>query len=291
MNRPLALIGAAVCAFISVSSSCMAQGTDYVRFSLEPQRKNTGKIQASFRQDRGDRNRNNWSTGFMPSELIGLEVSSFRAAGTRPLHFSVNREAGRLDCNGSGGNSHASGNCRFTANAQFAQLLASRGIGRPTRDQMFALMAVNARRDIVNAVAQARYPTPTINDLTALAALNVDGRYIRAMAAAGYRPRSIGSLIEFKALNITPEWIGGFARVGYASMPSDGLVQLKALNITPDFVAGYQRLGYRHLPVNTLVQLKALNITPEFVRSAVGAGKPMPPVNDLVEMKLFGRKR
>ena len=291
MNRPLALVGAALCAFVTVSSACMAQGTDLVRFNLEPPRKNTGKIQASFRQDRGDRNRNNWSTGFMPSELIGLEVSSFRASGTRPLHFAIAREAGRLDCNGTGGGSYASGSCRFTANAGFAQLLASRGIGRPTRDQMFALMAVNARRDTIDAVAQARYPTPTIDNLTALAALNVDGRYIREMAAAGYRPRSINNLIEFKALDITPQWIGGFTRIGYAALPSDGLVQLKALDITPEFVAGYQRLGYRNLPVNTLVQLKALNITPEFVRSAFAAGAPMPPVNDLVEMKLFGRKR
>lgn len=290
MNRPLALIGAALCAFVTVSSACMAQGTDYVRFNLEPQRKNTDKIQASFRQDRGTRDRNNWSTGFMPSELIGLEVSSFRAPGSRPLHFAINREAGRLDCNGNGGNSYAAGNCRFTANAQFLQLLAARGIGRPTHDQAFALMAVNARRDIIDAVASARYPTPTIDDLTALAALNVDGRYIREMAAAGYRPRSINNLIEFKALDITPQWIGGFARVGYANLPGDGLVQMKALNITPEFVAGYQRLGYRDLPVNKLVELKALNITPEFVRTAVAAGQPMPPVNDLVEMKLFGRK-
>ena len=291
MNRPLAFFGAALCAFVTVSSACMAQGIGAVRFELGPQKKNSGKIQASFRQDRGDRNRNNWSTGFMPSELIGLDVSSFHAAGTRPLHFAIAREAGRLDCNGSGGNSYASGNCRFTPNGQFAQLLASRGIGRPTQEQMFALMAVNARRDILDAVAQARYPTPSINDLTALAALNVDGRYIREMAAAGYRPQSIKSLIEFKALNITPQWIGGFSRVGYASLPSNGLVQLKALDITPEFVAGYQRLGYRNLPVSTLVQLKALDITPEFVRATVPGGAAMPPVDDLVEIKLFGRKR
>jgi len=290
MNRPIAFAAALLCAAVTVSSACMAQSPDWVRFNLEPQR-NSGKIQASFRADRGGRDRNNWSTGFMPSELIGLEVSSFRAAGTRPLHFAIAREAGRLDCNGSGGNSYASGNCRFTPNGQFLQLLASRGIGRPTRDEAFALMAVNARRDLIDAVSQARYPTPTISDLTALSALNVDGRYIREMSQAGYRPRSIQSLIEFKALNITPQWIGGFARVGYANLPGNGLVQMKALNITPEFVVGYQRLGYRNLPVDTLVQLKALNITPEFVRSAVAAGKPMPPVDDLVEMKIFGRKR
>jgi hypothetical protein len=182
-------------------------------------------------------------------------------------------------------------NFRFTANPGFMQLLASRGIGRPTGDQMFALTAVNARREMIDAISAARYPAPSIDDVVALAALGVDGRYIAEMARAGYRPKTIQSLIEFKALGITPQWIAGFARVGYANVPGDGLVQMRALNITPDFIAGYQRIGYRNLPVNKLVELKALNITPEFVRSVTRASEPMPPVNDLVEIKLFGRKR
>jgi hypothetical protein len=291
MNRPLAFIGALLFAFVTVSSACMAQSADWVGFTLEPEHNNSGKIHARFRDQTRDADKTNWSTGFMPSELIGLEVSSFRNPGSRPLHFSIVREAGRLDCSGSGGESYAHGNCRFSADPAFAQLLASRGIGRPTRDQAFALMAVNARREMVDAVRAARYPTPSMDDLIALAALRVDGRYIAEMSRAGYRPHSIHSLIEFKALGITPSWIGGFARVGYANVPGDGLVQMRALNITPEFIAGYQRIGYRDLPVDTLVQLKALNITPEFVQSVTRGGQPMPPVNDLVEIKLFGRKR
>ena len=107
MNRSLAFICALLCAFVTVSSACAAQSPDWIRFTLEPQRSNPAKFRASFREQRdGDRN-SNWSTGFMPSELIGLEVSSFRAAGSRPLHFAVVREAGRLDCSGNGGNNFA----------------------------------------------------------------------------------------------------------------------------------------------------------------------------------------
>ena len=114
MNRPLAFICALLFAFVSVSSACMAQPSDPVRFTLEPQRSSPGKIRASFRnENRGrDDDNNNWSTGFMPSDLIGLEVSSFHGAGTRPLHFAIVREAGRLDCAGNGGNDYATGNCR-----------------------------------------------------------------------------------------------------------------------------------------------------------------------------------
>ena len=292
MNRPLAFICALFLTSLSVSSACFAGSpTDTLRFTLEPARGSSGKIQATFHRGTDPRNVSNWSTGFMPSDLIGLEVSPFHAPGSRPLRFAIVREAGRLDCAGTGGGSRASGTCRFTADAGFAGLLASRGIGRPTAEQAFGLMAVNVRRELIETVAAARYPTPSIDDLMALSALGANAAYIAAMSRAGYRPQSIQKLIEFKALGITPEWIAGFARVGYANVPGDGLVQMRALGITPEFIMGFQRIGYTNLPVSKLVELKALGITPEFVQSVVRAGEPLPPTNKLVGLKRFGTRR
>jgi hypothetical protein len=291
VNRPLAFICALLLAFLTISSACVAQPADWIHFTLEPERSNAGKIHARFSDEGRGRDHNDWSTGFVPSDLIGLDGPSFRGSGTRPIRFAVVREAGRLDCSGNGGANHADGNCRFTADPAFTQLLISRRIGRPTREQAFALMAVNARREVIDAVAAARYPTPSIDNLMALSALGVDGRYIAGMAQAGYRPQSLQKLVEFKALGISPDWIAGFARVGYANVPGDGLVQLRALGVTPDYIAGFQRIGYRDLPVNSLIELKALAITPEFVRSAVRPGTGLPPVQQLVEMKMFARRR
>ncbi|MGN6058997.1 MAG: hypothetical protein ACTHOI_10505 [Sphingomicrobium sp.] len=288
MNRCLALIGAVLLATITVSSACMAAPSDLIHFTLEPERGNPATIHASFRKENGEKDRNDWSSGFMPSDLIGLEVSSFHSAGTRPIHFSVIREAGRLDCAGNGGNSHAAGNCSFTPDLRFEQMLVSHGIARPTREQSFGLTALNVRRDVVDAIASAGFPTPTVDQLMGLSALGVNGAYIGDIARAGYRPSSIQSLIEFKALGITGSWIRGFVQVGHAGIPPNELVQLKALNVTPEFIAGFDRLGYRDLPIGTLLQLKALGITPEFVRSAVGQRATMPPVNELVELRLFG---
>jgi hypothetical protein len=287
MLRRTALASLMPLTILALTPSAAAMDPDQIHFTLEPGHRNPAQIQVRFDSSRDGRNQNNWSTGMPLSELNGLEVSSFRAAGTRPVHFAVVREAGRLDCAGRGGESHAWGDCSFAPDASFARLLETRGIGTPTREQAFGLMALNVRRDLIDAVAQAHYAAPTIGDLTALAALGVDRSYIMGMSRAGYRPASTKSLIEFKALGITPEWIAGFVRVGYANVPGEGLVQMRALGITPDYVAGFQRIGYRDLPVNTLVQLKALNITPEFVRSVVRAGEPMPPVNHLVQLKLF----
>jgi hypothetical protein len=290
MNRCLAFLLALVFATVSVSSACVAAPSDWVRFTLEPER-GDGKIHATFRDESREHGDNNWSTGFLPSELVGLDVAAFRASGARPLRFALVREAGRLICSGNGGNSMAVGNCSFTADAAFTQLLISRGIGQPTREQAFGLMAINARREVIDAVAAARYPTPTFDDLMALTALGVNGSYIGGLAHVGYRPRTIHGLVEFKALGITPDWIGGFVRAGYGNLPAEELVQLKALNVTPDFISGFDRIGYRNIPASTLVQLKALDITPEFVRSALGERAALPPVNELVQLKLFGKKR
>jgi hypothetical protein len=289
MNRCLAFLGALLLAFISVSSACTAAPAELMHFTLEPERGREA-IHATFRSEGGPGHENNWSTDFRPSDLVGLDLAALGGASTRPLRFALIREAGRLDCSGQGGAYRASGDCSFTPNRAFAELLESRGMGRPTRQQAFGLMASNARRELIDAIAAAHYPTPKINDLIALAALNVDGAYIGEMARAGYRPGTIDTLIQFKALRITPQWIAGFVRTGYADLPADELVQLKALDITPEFIAGFERIGFGHLPVDTLVQLKAMDITPDFVRRVAGKGGPMPDIGKLVELKAFKEK-
>ena len=290
MNRCLAFLAALLLAFISVSSACTAQSAEWIHFTLEPKASQPGEIQGSFRSGTPVHEENNWSSGFRPSDLVGLDLAGFRGAGSRPLRFSVIREAGRVDCSGHGGEGYAAGYCSFTADPAFIQLLESRGIGRPTQEQAFGLMAVNARRELIDAVSAARYPTPSIDNLMALSALNVTGDYIAEMAHAGYRPATIESLIEFKALNITPEWIAGFVRIGYGGVPAEQLVQLKALDITPDYIASFDRIGYRHLPVDQLVQLKAMNITPEFVQRIEAVDSSLPPVDKLVQLKAFDRR-
>jgi hypothetical protein len=287
MNRYLAFFLALVFASISISSACVAAPSDLIHFSLAAER-GSDKIQARFRDESRDRHEGNWSNGFKPSELIGLDVAGFRAAGAHPLHFALVREAGRIDCNGNGGNESAAGDCLFATDPAFAQLLTSRGISQPTREQAFGLIALNVRRELIDALAAARYPTPAVDDLIALTALGADGRYMTGLAHAGYRPQTVHGLIEFKALNITPEWIGGFVRIGYANLPSHELVQLRALDISPDFVAGFDRVGYRRLPVNTLVQFKAIGVTPQFAASARQRKGSSPSVDELVRMRVLG---
>ena len=285
MSRTLAFLAAVAMTTISVSTACFANLADGLSFTLQPARA-PGRVQLNLRAGKNS----NMSSSFAVSELAGLDLARLRANASSPIRFALVREAGRVDCDGSGRNAHASGSCRFTANAGFAAFLSSRGIARPTRDQSYQLAMVGARRELVDALRAALYPMPDIDELTAMAALGVDRGFIADLSARGYRLREIDHLIQFRALNVTPAFIDGLARAGYRRLTADEIVQLKALNITPGFIHGFARIGYRNLSVDELVQLKALGVTPQFVRQVEAGGFRSPSVGQLVQLRAIGFK-
>jgi hypothetical protein len=291
MTRILVFLVSLSLAFLTISSASIAQPSDWISFSLSPGHHDSSKIRAEFRYDDRRHDENQWTSDFVPAAFNGLDLAALRAAGTRPIRFAIIREPGRLDCMGQGGDLYAHGNCSFTANPAFGQLLAARGIGQPTREDSIGLMALDVRRDLIDALAEARYPTPRISDLMSLTALGVSRAYIAGLSAAGYRPSTLDALVQFKALDITPDYVGGLIRIGYPNIAPDDLVQLKALGVTPAYIQGFEQLGYRQIPVDTLVQLKALDITPDFVRAVRRDPRDMPPVNDLVGLKIFQQHR
>jgi hypothetical protein len=284
----LAFVAALLLTAITVSSACVASSAAPLRFTIEPAHQ-SGEVKVRFERHRNGRSENNWDSSFKVSELAGLDVAALDSPGTRPIRFTVAREAGQIDCSGTGGNSMARGNCSLAPNEAFNQFLRQHGIAQPTEDQTFGLVALNVHRDLVQALSQARYPTPSVEKLIELTAVGVTPAYISALAGHGYRPESLDGLVEFAALKITPDYIGSFVSAGYGNLRPDELVQLKALDITPQFIAGFDHIGYGHLPVDTLVQLKAMDVTPEFVR-AVQQGDTLPPPDRLVQLRALGRE-
>lgn len=286
MTRMLAFVAALLMSAIAVSSACVATSVTPLQFTIEPTSR-ADQVQVRFKRA-DSRGTDSWSSSFGMTELAGLDPAALRAPGTRPVRFAIAREPGRIDCAGSGGNAMARGTCSLTPDRGFNDFLAANGIARPTEEQTYALIAVDAQRELVTALKASNYPTPGIDKLMELSAVGVTPAYIRDLAAQGYRPSSLQSLVEFGALDITPEYIGSFARAGYANLAPIALVQLKALDITPEYIAGFERIGYRDLPVSTLVELKAMDITPEFVKS-VQQGDALPSPSRLVQIRAVSR--
>jgi len=287
MTRLFAFLAAVLVSFLAVASAtASAAEIGTIRFSLKPAHE-AGKIQASFSASHG-RDQNRWNSDFRTSELAGLDAARLRLSQSQPVRFALVREAGRLDCAGTGASSRASGTCRFRADPSYTAFLLSNGVPRPTESQSLALMSLDVRRALVEALHSARYQVRRVDDLLSLTAIGVDAGYISALARAGYRPPNLDSLVQFKAIGITPAYIQGFVRHGYGRMSPDELVQLKALGINAEYVASFQRIGYRNLSPDQLVQLKALGVTADYAQ-AVRQGSPgLPSPERLVELRAIG---
>ncbi|MBA3525508.1 MAG: hypothetical protein H0T82_01115 [Sphingomonas sp.] len=314
MNRLFAFFAALTLTAITVSSSCLASSADNIRFTLHPSKR--ADLQLQLRSGSSGRD-GSMGSSFAAHELAGLDVAAFRSPGSHPIRFALLREAGRVDCAGSGGNSNASGTCTLVADPGFAQFLVSRGVGRAAREEAYHLTMVGASRALVEAIRSARYPTPDIDELTALAAVDVTPAYISELSGSGYKPASLDDLVQFGALDITPAYIDAMSRSGYRNLDADAIVQMKAVGVTPDyvtqlartgypnlsadnivqfraldvsadFIAGFERLGYRGLSADTLVQLKALDVTPQYVTNLRRAGIALPSADQLVKLRAVG---
>ena len=287
MTRISLLLAAALLPAIAVAATRMTGPADPISFALQL-KVDTNSVQLTLHS--GPAGQDSRSTTTVPlTDLAELDVGRLRADAPSPIRFAMIREPGRLDCAGSGAQARASGTCQFAPDMRFADLLASRGMLRPTREQALGLTVIGANRALLDALRLADYPMPTIDEYLGMTAVGVTPRYIADLAYAGYRPREVGILIQFRAVGVTPEYLGAMARTGYAGLPASEIVQLAALKIDSAFIAGFDRLGYRHLPVATLVQLKALGITPEFVRRTRASRTDTPSLAQLVRLKLFGR--
>ena len=217
----------------SLASLANTAGPEALSFRLSDQTPGQ-RIRVEFER-RYDGGKSQWSDSFEPSELAGLDRSAVRASGSSAVRFALTREAGRVDCSGSGSSGTASGTCSATADPAFLALLRDRGIETPGEEQLFGLISLDVRRSLIEALAAARYPSPSLDDLFGLSALDVDAPYIRSLSEAGYRPPTLSTLMEFKALDIDAAYVGGMRAAGYADLSPEELVQLKALDVTPEF--------------------------------------------------------
>jgi hypothetical protein len=284
MQRSLAFLAAILLTTVTVSSACLASPADNIRFTLEPSDKG-GDVHLSLRS--GDQARNNhMRSRFRAADLAGLDLARFRSAG--PVAFALIREPGRIDCSGEARSARAEGACRFTPNSAFSDLLASRGMGRPSENEAFALTVLGANRGLLDALHAAKYPMPSVDDYIAMTAVGVTPGYIADIARAGYRPEDSKRLIEFQAIGITPQYLGALAQAGYAKLPAGRVIELAALDIDPEFIKSFERIGYSNLPVESLVQLKALDVTPAYAQAVRRSSAALPSVEKLVELKALG---
>jgi len=279
-------------------AAAVAQSTLTGEWTASMDKEESNKLQLNLerRTERGGRSQ--MGNGYDFAELQGLSREQALRGGA--VKFSIVREAGTIDLEGSFQNGRGSGTFRFTGNQSFVSAMKGRGFdfeddsarnhGRDSENRLFAATALNVTTALADDLLSAGFGQLDTEDLFKATIFKVDSKFAREMKASGFQDLGMEELVKARIFKIDAEYVGEVARMGFAKEPMENLVKMRIFKVTPEFIAEARGEGLNDLSIEDLVKLRIFKIDAEFIRSAKAAGVPL-EVEKLVEQRIGVRAR
>src|SRR5687768_1369603 len=285
-----AVVSLIVAAWVVGSRPVEAQSTTSGEWTASVQ-KDGAKINLNFerRSERGGRHQHGQTYDF--SELQGL--SREQAQGGGPVRFSLVREAGRIDCEGTFQDGKGSGTFQFTPNPSFVSAMKSRGFDFETNrrdhdgetdDRLFAATTLNVTTALTDDLTSA-FGKITVDDLFKAAIFKVDSQFAREMKASGFENLGMEELVKARIFKIDPAFVRQVSQMGFEKEPFESLVKMQIFKVTPEFIAEVRNEGLTSIQLEDIVKLRSFKIVAQFVREAETAGVSL-EVEQLVQRKI-----
>lgn len=251
------------------------------------------KIQLSFerRTEKGGRNQHGSSFDF--NDLQGLTREQALRGGA--VRFSIAREAGTIDAEGTFQDGKGSGTFRFTPNMQFVSAMKARGFDfekpaksgerRETENRLFAAAMLNVTTALADDLLSANFGELDVDDLFKAAIFKVDSNFMREMKASGFPNLGMEELVKARIFKIDGEYLRELNAAGFGNEPFENVVKMRIFKITPEFIAGVRGEGFTNLDIEDLVKMKIFKIDSAFIRQARSEGVPM-EVEKLVQKRI-----
>lgn len=258
--------------------------------------KDGNKLQLNLerRSERGGHNQMGQTYEF--SELQGLTRE--QALGGGAVKFSLVREAGRIDCEGTFQDGKGSGTFQFTPNASFVSAMKSRGFDFETNrnnydgetdDRLFAATALNVTTALADDLTSA-FGKLTVDDLFKAAIFKVDSQFAREMKASGFENLGMEELVKARIFKIDAAFVRQVSEMGFEKAPFESLVKMQIFKVTPEFISEMRGEGLNNLQIEELVKLRIFKIDSQFIREAKADGVPV-DVERLVQRKIGVARR
>ena len=251
--------------------------------------KEDSKIQLNLerRNDKGGRHQSGQSYEF--SDLQGLSREQVQNGG--PVSFSLVREAGRVDCEGSFQNGKGSGAFRFTPNAAFISAMKSRGFDFQTDsdhdfdDRLLSATTLNITTALADDLASAGLGKIDIHDLFKAAIFKIDSQFVREMKASKFNNLGMEELVKARIFKIDANFVREVAQMGFDNEPFESLVKMQIFKVTPEFISELRNEGLTDLKVEDIVKLRIFKIDADYIRKAKQEGAPT-DIESLVQRKI-----
>jgi hypothetical protein len=263
---------------------------------------NTDKIHLSFERRTEKGGKNQMGSSYEYSALQGLSREQASANGA--VKFSLVREAGTIDCEGSFQNGRGSGTFRFTANPSFVSAMKSRGFDfeksskinkhgddDEQENRLFAATTLNVTTVLADDLLSANLGNLDVDDLFKAAIFKVDSKFMREMKASGFPNLDMEDLVKARIFKVDANFVREVREMGFKEADMESLTKLRIFKVTPAFIKEVQDEGLANLSIEQLVQLRIFRVDGEFIRQAKTNGSQNLSVENLVQMRIMGKIR
>ena len=190
------------------------------------------KIQLNFeiRSEKGGRNQH--GSSFAYSDLQGLTRDQ---AQNGRVNFSLAREAGTIQCEGTFTNGKGAGTFRFTPNYAFAEAMKARGFD-------FAKSAKHGPSDLDMRLFSAT-------------TLNVTTAFADDLKSANFGPLDVDDLFKAVIFKVTPQFMAEMKATGFPDLGMEELVKARIFKIDAAYIRE-ARAADPNITAEELVQMK-----------------------------------
>ncbi len=254
------------------------------------------KLYLSFkRQTQWGKNQN--GSAYAYDELRGLTRSQAEAGGS--VRFSLVREAGTVECEGTFTGGKGSGTFTFTPSRAFIDGMRARGFdfekdsinGKhdDLESRLFTAALVNVTTALADDLKAANFGDLDVSDLFKAAIFKVDSKFMAEMKASGFPDLKMEDLVKARIFKIDADYVRQVHEMGFTNKGFESLVKFRIFKVTPEFLAELKAAGLSDLKSEDIVKCRIFKIDADFVRK-VRAEDPNATIEDMVQMKIGVRR-
>jgi hypothetical protein len=258
-------------------------GTWTLEHSSEP-----GSVQLGLRYQKTTASGNQeWdeSRSVSWSDLRGVTSADLDSNGVSKS-FSIVRDAGSFQAQGSLSRGHGAGVWTFAPSASFNDQLRRRGIGTADAHQQFELAMSGFQLGTLDQLLASGFQRPSVADLVSMVEHGVSDRYIQELRGVGLHPNSAQALIRLRDHGVG----GSFAAAVMKAFPGttvDELVKLRDHGVGTAYMQTFATMGLR-VTADDLIRLRDHGVTSSFIERLRSHGYTKLSVDDLIRLRDSG---
>ena len=218
-----------------------------------------------------------WSTAL----FVGVD---FSRPGRQDVHFTIARDAGKIECAGFLNDGEGAGLFHFQADPNYPREMHT--LGFPVDDEkQFSMAVQDVSLEFARQMKNEHLDDLDTDKLIAFRIFNVNAAFIAELRAAGLKITDSDKLVAFRIHGVTPQMITSLKQAGY-SPDEDTLIAMRIHGATPEWMAELKKRGYDHVDLEQLIAFRIHGVSPEFIEKVQGLGYKHPDPEELVTMRI-----